>query len=82
MIKDFNDLLLDELHDILSSEEQIVEALPVMVEAAESLDLKKAFATHLEESKDQIKRLEKVFNILHEERKEKFCLRHSSYICN
>lgn len=73
MTKDLNDLLLDELHDILSSEEQIVDAMPDMVEAAESPDLKKAFASHLEETKNQVKRLGAVFKLLNAERKEKFC---------
>ncbi|MCE5317100.1 MAG: ferritin-like domain-containing protein [Parachlamydia sp.] len=73
MKKDLKDLLIDELHDILSSEEQIVEALPEMVKASESPDLKKAFESHLKETKGQIQRLEKVFKLLKTEKKEKFC---------
>lgn len=73
MKNDLKDLLIEELHDILSAEEQIVEALPEMVKASESLDLKKAFETHLKETKGQIKRLEKIFKILKVEKKEKFC---------
>lgn len=73
MDKDLKDLLIDELHDILSSEEQIVEALPKMVKASNSPDLKNAFASHLKETKGQIKRLEKVFKLLKVIKKEKFC---------
>lgn len=73
MEKDLKDLLIEELHDILSSEEQIVEALPAMVEASESTDLKKAFTSHLKETKGQIKRLEKIFKLLKVQKKEKFC---------
>lgn len=73
MQKDLKDLLIDELHDILNSEEQIVKALPEMVRAAESPDLKEAFGSHLKETKGQIQRLEKTFKLLKVEKKEKFC---------
>jgi ferritin-like metal-binding protein YciE len=73
MKKDLRDLLTDELRDILSSEEQIVEALPEMAKAAESPDLKHAFEHHLKETKGQLHRLEKVFKLLKIEKKEKFC---------
>jgi ferritin-like metal-binding protein YciE len=73
MEKGIRDLLIDELHDILSSEEQIIEALPDMVAAAESPELKKAFESHLKETKGQVQRLEKIFKIMKVERKEKLC---------
>lgn len=73
MEKAIKDLLIDELYDLLSSEEQIVEALPEMVKAAESSDLKKAFEGHLKETKGQIQRLNKIFKLLKVEKKEKFC---------
>ena len=73
MEKNVKDLLVDELHDILSSEEQIIAALPGMAKASNSAELKKAFESHLKETKGQVKRLEKIFKILKEERKEKFC---------
>lgn len=73
MQKNLKDLLIDELHDILSSEEQIVEALPEMVKASESPDLKKAFDSHLKETKGQVKRLEKIFKLLKIKKKKKFC---------
>jgi ferritin-like metal-binding protein YciE len=73
MQKDLKDLLIDELHDILSSEEQIVEALPEMVRASESPELKNAFESHLKETKGQVQRLEKIFKLLKIKKKEKFC---------
>lgn len=73
MEKDLKDLLVDELHDILSSEEQIVKALPEMARASESPDLKKAFESHLKETKGQILRLEKIFKLLKLKKEEKFC---------
>lgn len=73
MEKNLKDLLIDELNDLLSAEEQIIEALPEMVKASQSADLKDAFESHLKETKGQVKRLEKVFKLLKTERKEKFC---------
>jgi ferritin-like metal-binding protein YciE len=73
MEKDLKDLLIDELHDIVSSEDQIVKALPAMVKSAESADLKKAFESHLKETKGQVKRLDQVFKLLKLKKKKKFC---------
>lgn len=73
MKKNLRDLLIDELHDILSSEEQIVKALPAMVKASECAELKKAFEGHLKETKGQILRLKAIFRLLKVEKKEKFC---------
>ncbi len=73
MEKGIKELLIDELEDILSAEEQIVEALPEMASAAQSSDLKHAFESHLKETKGQIQRLTKIFKLLEIEKKEKFC---------
>lgn len=66
-------LLIDELHDLLSAEIQIVKALPAIVKATESHDLKEAFRNHLKETKGHVQRLEKAFKILKVEKKIKFC---------
>lgn len=58
------DLLIEELQDAYSSETQILEALPAMAEAASSPQLKQAFQTHLQETDGQVKRLERIFQIL------------------
>lgn len=55
------DLLVEELKDSYSSETQIVEALPKMMNAATSPQLKAAFEKHLAETKNQVKRLEQIF---------------------
>lgn len=73
MEKDLKGLLIEELHDILSSEEQIIKALPDMIKAADSPDLKKAFENHLQETKGQVQRLTKVFKLLKVKKTEKFC---------
>ena len=62
--KTLHDLLLDELRDIYSAEAQLVRALPKMAKAATSPELKKAFETHLEQTRGQIDRLDHVFEAL------------------
>lgn len=54
-------LYVHQLKDLFSAENQIVDALPKMVQAAADDDLKQAFADHLEETKEQVKRLETIF---------------------
>lgn len=73
MSQDIRDLFEDELHDILSSEEQIVKALPKLVAAADNAELKKALSHHLQETKGQIKRLNQVFKVTKIKRQTKFC---------
>jgi ferritin-like metal-binding protein YciE len=59
--KELGDLYKEELKDLYSAESQLVAALPKMAKAASSPELKKAFESHLEETKVQIQRLEQVF---------------------
>ena len=57
-------LLINELKDIYSAEKQITRALPKMAKQASNTELKTAFETHLKETEGQIKRLDRVFEIL------------------
>ena len=54
------ELMVDELKDLYSAEKQIVAALPKMVKAASSPDLRRAFERHLEETRRQVERLEQI----------------------
>jgi ferritin-like metal-binding protein YciE len=54
------ELLVDELKDLYSAENQIVKALPKMAKAATSPDLKRAFERHLEETRRQVERLDAI----------------------
>lgn len=54
------DLLQHELKDLYSAENQITKALPKMAKAAKDEKLRTAFEHHLEETENQIKRLEKL----------------------
>jgi ferritin-like metal-binding protein YciE len=55
-----NDLYVHELKDLYSAETQLVKALPKLEEAASHEELKKAFHHHLQETKNQVERLEKI----------------------
>ena len=67
-------LYVSELKDLYSAEQQLVKALPKMVKSAESQELSDAFANHLEETKNQVSRLEQVFASLGENPKGKKCV--------
>jgi ferritin-like metal-binding protein YciE len=54
------ELLVDELKDLYSAENQIIKALPKMSKAASAPELKRAFERHLEETRRQVERLEQV----------------------
>ncbi len=67
------DNFLEMIQDVYDAENRIIDALPDMIEAASYEDLKEAFHKHLEETKGQAARLEKVFELLNESPKEKTC---------
>lgn len=67
------ELLVDQLRDLLHAEGQLVKALPKMIEAARAESLKLAFENHLEETKEQVKRLKEVFSLVGVEPKSKPC---------
>src|ERR1700761_7969145 len=55
------DVLIDELRDMYSAENQLVKALPKLTKGAIDPKLKQLFSAHLEETKGQVERLKKVF---------------------
>lgn len=59
-------LLVEQMRDLYSAEKQIIAALPRMEKAAHSVELKQAFAEHLEETKHQKEKLEEAFRLLDE----------------
>ena len=71
--KTLEDLFLDTLKDIYFAEKKILTALPKMVKAAQSPDLKAAFQKHAGETEDQVARLEQVFKSIGETPKAKTC---------
>jgi len=63
-LSNLQDLFVHELRDILNAENQLVKALPKMAKAAASQELKDGFTEHLEQTKEQVKRLERIFKML------------------
>jgi ferritin-like metal-binding protein YciE len=72
-MESLKDLLIDELKDIYSAENQILKALPKMIKKATSPELKKGFEKHLKETQVQVERLDKIFQELQESPRGKKC---------
>src|SRR4051812_24241341 len=69
----FEDLLTNELNDLYDAERQILEALPKMKEAASSEELAFAFEQHLDQTKEQVKRLDRIFSQMGEQPGSRRC---------
>jgi ferritin-like metal-binding protein YciE len=63
-IKSMDDLFLHVLQDIYYAENQIVKALPDMIEKATNRELTAAFKSHLAETEKQVQRLEQAFELI------------------
>lgn len=72
-IHSLDELFEHDLEDLLSAEQQLVEALPKMAEAASSPALKTAFQDHLKQTRNHVSRIEKAFKKLGKEPKAVTC---------
>ena len=63
-MESLQELLIEEMRDIYSAENQLLKAMPKMAKKASNPDLKKAFETHLKETEGQVQRLQKIFEKL------------------
>ncbi len=59
-LQSLRDLYIDELQDLYDAERQIMQALPGMVRSAASVDLKRTFEQHLEQTRGHLERLERI----------------------
>lgn len=59
-VTSLDDLLHDQLKDLYSAENQLVKALPKMAKAASDETLQEAIESHLEETKGQVERLNRM----------------------
>jgi ferritin-like metal-binding protein YciE len=67
-------LIFEELlNDTYNAEKQLVKALPELAQAAYNEDLQEAFETHLEETKKQVTRLDRVYERLRINKQEEKC---------
>lgn len=67
------ELYVAELKDLWSAENQILKALPRMIKAAGHKELKRAFTTHERQTRQQVKRLERIFKQLGKSPRGKKC---------
>jgi ferritin-like metal-binding protein YciE len=72
-LNDLHDLYLAEIKDLYDGEHRIIKALPKMAENANSPDLRRAFETHLEQTRQHVARLEQIFQKLNESPKGQKC---------
>ena len=67
------ELFIEQLQDAYDAEKQIIKALPKMAKEASSSQLQDAFENHLEQTRQQVERLETIFEQLDEEPEGKPC---------
>jgi ferritin-like metal-binding protein YciE len=67
------ELFTDSIKDIYWAEKHLTKALPKMQKAASSEELKDAFSTHLEQTREHVARLEQVFELLEKKAQAKKC---------
>jgi ferritin-like metal-binding protein YciE len=58
--QEFKDLFIEQLRDLYSAEDQLVDALPKMAQAAHSSELRQGFETHLEQTRAQRDQVEQL----------------------
>lgn len=68
-----HETFIETLKDTYDAEQQIIKALPKVIKQVESDDLKQALESHLEETREHAKRLERVFEMFDEKPKAKKC---------
>jgi ferritin-like metal-binding protein YciE len=73
-VETLQDLLVDELKDLYSAEKQIVKTLPKLAKAASTTELHDALMSHLEETKGQVDRLEKIAELVGKKLTGKTCV--------
>jgi ferritin-like metal-binding protein YciE len=68
-----HEAFVEELRDTYDAEKQLTKALPKMAKAANSPELREAIESHLEETRQQVERLEQVFAAVEEKVRGKHC---------
>jgi ferritin-like metal-binding protein YciE len=66
-------LYVDELKDLYSAEKQILQALPRMAKKVQNPQLRQAFEEHVEVTRGQVERLDRIFERLERSPRGKKC---------
>lgn len=67
------EFFIEQLQDIYWAEQKLVKTLPKLSEASRSPELRQAFDSHLNETKNHVSRIEKAFSLMKEEAEAKEC---------
>ena len=67
-------LYVEELKDLYSAEKQILKALPKMIKAASARRLKQGFRSHQRQTREHVRRLERIFKSLGNSPRGKKCV--------
>jgi ferritin-like metal-binding protein YciE len=67
------DVFAEQLGDLRSAEQQLLQALPKMADAASTDELRKAFSDHLEETRGHAKRLDQIIGEVEFDVPEEHC---------
>lgn len=73
-INTLQDLYTEELQDLYSAENQLLKALPKVIDECTSDELRSALEDHLDQTKEHVERLDQVFESLEESPKGKKCM--------
>ena len=63
-LQSLQDVFTHELQDLYDAENQLLQALPKLAQAASNQELRNAFEHHLDETRDHVQRLEDIFGQL------------------
>jgi ferritin-like metal-binding protein YciE len=72
-MNELEDLFIAELQDVYSAENQLIKALPKMIKAAQSPELRQAFEEHLQQTEQHAERIKQVFEVFDKPAKAKKC---------
>ena len=72
-LENLQQLYLEQLRDLYSAENQILEALPMMAKRAAHPELKSGFELHQRQTEEQVRRLEQIADSLGESIKGETC---------
>jgi ferritin-like metal-binding protein YciE len=72
-MNDLQDLFVENLKDLYSAEKQILRALPKVAKSVESEELRSALEEHVQQTEEQVERLEHIFKRLGASTRGKKC---------
>lgn len=72
-LESLHNLYIFELQDLYGAEEQILKALPKVIEKTTSPELRQALSNHLEQTRGHVSRLEQIFEMHGEDAKKQKC---------